>query len=49
MNTSVIPAEDDVAGQTEVWEDLKRLSPRDYQQAVHNIETRLGERLAGVR
>ncbi|MFI6296769.1 hypothetical protein ACIBEJ_34630 [Nonomuraea sp. NPDC050790] len=48
MNT-VIPGPHDVAGQTEVWEDLKRLSPRAYQQAVHNIETRLGEHLDGAQ
>lgn len=41
--TSPIPAPHDVAGQTEVWEDLKRLSPRAYAQAVVNIETRIGE------
>lgn len=38
-----IPAPDDVAGQTEVWEDLKRLAPRAYVQAVVNIENRVGE------
>lgn len=41
--TSPIPAPDDVAGQTEVWEDLKRLSPRAYRQAVINFENRVGE------
>lgn len=41
--TSPIPASSDVAAQTEVWEDLKRLSPRAYAQAVLNIENRVGE------
>lgn len=41
--TSPIPSPDDVAAQTEVWEDLKRLSPQAYAQAVINIENRVGE------
>ncbi|MER6942548.1 hypothetical protein ABT294_00870 [Nonomuraea sp. NPDC000554] len=40
---SVIPEPHDVAGQTQVWEDLKRLSPKAYVQAVINIENRVGE------
>ncbi|SEM49684.1 hypothetical protein [Nonomuraea pusilla] len=40
---SVIPAPWDVAAQTAIWEDMKRLSPRAYVQAVINIENRVGE------
>lgn len=39
---TVIPTPEDVAGQTEVWEDMKRLSPAAYRQAVVNIERRAG-------
>lgn len=41
---TVIPAPDDVAGQTEVWEHLKRWAPRAYMQAVINHENRVGQR-----
>lgn len=40
--TTIIPAPDDVAGQTEVWEDLKRSAPHAYVQAVVNHENRVG-------
>lgn len=41
--TTPIPGPDDVAAQAQVWEDLKRRSPRAYVQAVINIENRVGE------
>lgn len=41
--TTPIPAEDDVAGKTQVWEDMKRLAPSAYRQAVINWENRVGD------